>query len=80
MIHKFDRKIKTITIDKTTTRKYYGSILVEVNQIKVTQSMIEADKTIGIDLSWNHLLICLDTQKNENATYLHEAQRGLANH
>ncbi|WP_336019554.1 RNA-guided endonuclease TnpB family protein [Acinetobacter lwoffii] len=74
----FDGKIKTVTISKTATGKYYASILVETNQAKVTVSIIEADKTIGIDLGLNHLLIQSDGQKIENPKYLRQAQNGLA--
>lgn len=74
----FDGKIKTVTISKTATGKYYASILVETNQAKVTASTIEADKTIGIDLGLNHLLIQSDGQKIENPKYLRQAQNRLA--
>lgn len=74
----FDGKIKTVTISKTATGKYYASILVETNQAKVTASIIEADKTIGIDLGLNYLLIQSDGQKIENPKYLRQAQNGLA--
>ena len=74
----FNGKIKTVTISKTATGKYYASILVETNQTKVTPSTIEADKTIGIDLGLNHLLIQSDGQKIENPRYLRQAQKRLA--
>lgn len=74
----FDGKIKTVTISKTATGKYYASILVETNQTKVIASIIEADKTIGIDLGLNHLLIKSDGQKTENPKYLRQAQKRLA--
>lgn len=74
----FDGKIKTVTISKTATGKYYASILVETNQAKVTASTIEADKTIGIDLGLNHLLIQSDGQKIENPRYLRQAQNRLS--
>lgn len=74
----FDGKIKTVTISKTATGKYYASILVEVEQTQVTPSTIEADKTIGIDLGLNHLLIQSDGQKIENPRYLRQAQNRLA--
>ena len=74
----FDGKIKTVTISKTATGKYYASILVETNQAKVTASIIESDKTIGIDLGLNHLLIQSDGQKIENPKYLRQAQNRLA--
>ena len=65
-------------ISKTATGKYYASILVETNQAKVTASIIESDKTIGIDLGLNHLLIQSDGQKIENPKYLRQAQKRLA--
>jgi putative transposase len=74
----FDGKIKTVTISKTATGKYYASILVETNQAKVAASIIESDKTIGIDLGLNHLLIQSDGQKIENPKYLRQAQKRLA--
>lgn len=77
-IRQFDGKIKTVTISKTATGKYYASILVETNQAKVTASIIESDKTIGIDLGLNHLLIQSDGQKIENPKYLRQAQKRLA--
>ncbi|WP_272682409.1 IS200/IS605 family element RNA-guided endonuclease TnpB [Providencia sp. PROV120] len=74
----FDGKIKTVTISKTATGKYYASILVETNQTKVSPCPIEADKTMGIDLGLNHMLIQSDGQKIENPRYLRQAQKRLA--
>ncbi|MDH1469744.1 RNA-guided endonuclease TnpB family protein [Shewanella sp. GD03713] len=74
----FDGKIKTVTISKTATGKYYASILVETNLTKVIPSTIEANKTIGIDLGLNHLLIQSDGQKIENPRYLRQSQKRLA--
>ena len=73
----FDGKVKTVTISKTATGKYFASILVETNQTKVTPSTIEADKTIGIYLGLNHLLIKSDGQKIENPRYLRQSQKRL---
>ena len=70
----FDGKIKTVTISKTAAGKYYASILVETNQTRIVASTIEADKTIGIDLGLNHLLIQSDGQKIENPRYLRQSQ------
>ena len=66
----FEGKIKTITIRKTSTGKYYASILVE-DALKEPQKLpIEASKTIGIDLGLSCLLILDDGTKIENPNYL----------
>ncbi|NNG77446.1 IS200/IS605 family element transposase accessory protein TnpB [Acinetobacter sp. ANC 4277] len=74
----FDGKIKTVTISKSATGKYYASILVETEVNLPVPSIIEADKTIGIDLGLTHMLIQSDGDKVENPRYLKKAQKRLA--
>lgn len=74
----FDGKIKTVTISKTATGKYYASILVETEVNLPVPSIIEVDKTIGIDLGLTHMLIQSDGDKVENPRYLKKAQKRLA--
>lgn len=76
---KFNGNIKTVTISKTATGKYYASILVELVHNKVTPSTIEKDKTIGIDLGLSHLLIMSNGEKIDNPRYLKKAQNRLSN-
>jgi len=45
----FEGKIKTSTIEKTATGKYYISITVELPDIKIKQKPIKADTAVGID-------------------------------
>lgn len=70
--------IKTVTVSMTATGKYYASILVETTQRVPTPSTVEADKTIGIDLGLEHLLIMSDGEKIENPRYLKQSQNRLA--
>lgn len=70
--------IKTVTISQTATGKYYASILVETTEIIPTPTTIEADKTIGIDLGLEHLLIQSDGTKIDNPCYLKQSQNRLA--
>ncbi|SDY35353.1 RNA-guided endonuclease TnpB family protein [Acinetobacter kyonggiensis] len=74
----FDGKIKTVTISKSATGKYYASILVETEVNLPVPSIIEVDKTIGIDLGLTHMLIQSDGDKVENPRYLKKAQKRLA--
>ena len=73
----FDGKIKTVTISKTATGKYYASILVETEVNLPVPSIIEVEKTIGIDLGLTHMLIQSDGDKVENPRYLKKAQKRL---
>ena len=70
--------IKTVTISQSATGKYYASILVETTEIMPIATTIEADKTIGIDLGLEHLLIQSDGTKIDNPRYLKHSQNRLA--
>ncbi|CAD5980633.1 Putative transposase in snaA-snaB intergenic region [Planktothrix tepida] len=71
-------KIKTVTISKTSTDKYFASILCEVEGTDVKQS---GDNIIGIDLGLKDFAI---THNGENATkyanpkHLYRHQKNLA--
>lgn len=69
---KFEGKIKTITISKTPTGKYFASILVETTNALPTPQAIEPNKTIGIDLGLKDFLITSEGIKIENPKYLKE--------
>ena len=74
----FVGKIKTVTISKTATNKYYVSILVENTDILPTPTTIEPNLTLGIDLGLSHLLILSDGSKFDNPKYLANASKRLA--
>lgn len=73
----FEGIIKTCTISKTPTDKYYVSILVEDNkEIKPPKEIIE-DKIIGIDLGINHFLVTSNGTKEVNNKYLQKNQKKM---
>lgn len=74
----FDGKIKTVTISKSPTGKYYASLLVETEQEVIVPTTIQADQTIGVDMGLTHMLIQSDGHKQENPRYLRQAQQRLA--
>lgn len=67
---KFEGKIKTVTVSKTPTGKYFASILVETNDVALTPHAIELNKTIGFDLGLKDFLITSEGIKIENPKYL----------
>lgn len=73
----FDGLIKTVTVSKSATGKYYASVLVETGETAPVPSTIEPDKTIGIDLGLTHLLNLPDDVKIANPRYLNQAQMRL---
>ncbi|ELA09059.1 IS605 family transposase [Moraxella macacae 0408225] len=75
----FIGKIKTVTISKTATGKYYASILVESDEITPTPTIIEPERTLGIDLGIHHLLNLSDGTKFDNPKHLTKSSKKLAN-
>ena len=66
----FDGKIKSCTISRTTTGKYFVSVLVEEN----IQELRQNNNVIGFDLGISDLLITSDGEvvNNEKLTYQYE--------
>jgi putative transposase len=78
----FDRpiegKVKTVTISKTPTDKYFASILCEV-EAEVNQ--LKSDKVLGIDLGLKDFAIVHDGEqvtKHSNPKYLKRHEKNLA--
>ncbi len=67
---KFEGKIKTVTISKTPTGKYFASVLVEEVGILPKKPELTPNKTIGMDLGLSHFVITSDGIKVENPKYL----------
>lgn len=74
----FVGNIKTVTINKTATGKYYASVLVENTDTLPTPTTVEPNLTVGIDLGINHLLNLSDGSKFDNPKYLANAGKRLA--
>jgi putative transposase len=71
-------KVKTVTISKTPTDKYFASILCEV-EAEVNQ--LSGDKVLGIDLGLKDFAIVHDGEqvtKHSNPKYLKRHEKNLA--
>ena len=66
----FEGKIKTVTISKTKTGKYFASILVEEPIEKPVKPNINFNNSIGIDLGIKDFIILDNGEKVNNPKYL----------
>lgn len=74
---KFVGDIKTVTVSKTTTNKYFVSILVD-NKIDLPKKKKVKQKTaVGIDLGIKTLAVLSDGTVFENKKYLRNSKRNL---
>jgi putative transposase len=74
----FEGNIKTVTISKTTTGKYYASILVD-NSIPLPEKIeVLKEGSIGIDVGLKHFAVQSNGAKVENPKYLHNSLKRLA--
>lgn len=69
----FDGEIKSTTISKSPSGKYYISILVETEISKLPQT---ANK-IGIDFGLSEFAVCSDGNRYENPKYLRKSEQRL---
>ncbi|PSF33074.1 transposase [Aphanothece hegewaldii CCALA 016] len=79
-IHRlFDGQLKTVTITKTPTGKYYASLLFDTEQ--ETPELVVTGKTIGIDLGLKDFCITHDGQKTSkfaNPRHIKKHEKNLA--
>ncbi|MFA5586708.1 MAG: RNA-guided endonuclease TnpB family protein, partial [Saccharofermentanales bacterium] len=66
----FKGDVKTITVSKSVTNKYYISILVDNKKEKPEKKPIKLETTVGIDLGIKDLAITSDGKKFENQDFL----------
>jgi len=74
---KFEGIIRTCTISKTPTNKYFISILVELNQNLPIKPKVLEDTTIGIDLGIKDFYITSNGDKVKNPKYLRQSEMRL---
>ena len=74
---KFIGKIKTCTVSRTPTNKYFISILVENDQSLPGKSSIKEEFTIGLDLGIKHFAILSNGEKIENPHFLQKTIKKL---
>ncbi|MBR0233108.1 MAG: transposase, partial [Synergistaceae bacterium] len=68
-------KIKSVTIEKTPTEKYYASILVE-NENQVQE--VELEKFIGLDFSMHDLYVTSEGEKANYPRFFRKNERKLS--
>lgn len=74
---KFEGKVKTCTISKTPTNKYFISILVEIPGGNKPKHKINEKTTIGIDLGIKDFAILSNGTKIANPKYLRSSEKRL---
>jgi putative transposase len=69
----FSGDIKTVTIKKVPSGKYFVSILVENHELLPVVAAIESEKTIGIDMGLTHYLIDSTGKKMDHPSCLRQS-------
>lgn len=73
----FKGEIKTVTVSKTVTNKYFVSILVDTKQELPIKKQISESTSVGLDLGIKDFVITSDGKKFENKDFFKSAQRQL---
>lgn len=73
----FEGKIKTVTISKTSTGKYYASILVDDGKELPTKQPLNKEAAVGLDLGLKHFLIDSSGTKIDNPKFLRKSEERL---
>lgn len=66
----FNGEIRQATVSKTTTGRYFISILVQTHEPTPQKAKLSKDTTVGIDLGLKHFAILSDGRKIENPRFL----------
>ena len=69
-------KLKSITLSRTVTGKYYASLLIE-DGVETPSSLQEVDTVLGVDMGLTHLAIDSEGNKTANPRFLKRAQSNL---
>jgi putative transposase len=73
----FEGELKTATVSKSSTGKYYISILVENNEGLPTKQVFSALTTVGIDVGIKDFAVLSTGEKIENPKYLKNSLKRL---
>ena len=78
VLHRFCKgKIKSVTVNRTPTNKYFVSILTEQNP-EIIEKDITQEKVLGIDMSYKELAVYSDSTKAKYPMYYRKVQKKLA--
>jgi putative transposase len=75
---RFEGKIKTVTVRRKPSGKYFVSILVDEKKESVKPAPVIPEQTVGIDLGLIHLLIDSEGNKTDNPRFLKASLTKLA--
>ena len=75
---RFEGEIKTVTISKVPSGKYYVSILVEDGKELPTKSKLERSNAVGIDMGLKDFVVTSDGDKIANPKFLRKSEERLA--
>ena len=75
---KFNGTVKTVTISKTPSGKYFASVLVDTAVQELPTSAIDGDTSLGIDLGIKTLAVCSDGRTFENPKNLQGSLKRLS--
>lgn len=78
-IHRpLEGKLKSITLSRSRTGKYYASLLFELPETKKTPPQhLDASQVMGLDMGLTHLLIQSDGHKEANPRFLKRARLNM---
>ncbi len=74
----FSGKIKTVTIKRSPSGKYFASVLVDDGISDPVPTVIETENTVGLDVGLNHMLIDSQGNKIDNPRFLKNSLHRLA--
>ena len=73
----FKGEIKTVTVSKSITNKYYVSILVDTGELKPIKKKIKENTSVGLDLGIKDFCITSDGKKFENKDFFKSSMKKL---
>jgi len=73
---KYSGNIKTVTVSRTPTNKYFVSVLTD-NHIEIPEPIQNSKNTVGIDLGIKSFIVTSDGQKYDNPLYLRKSMDRL---
>lgn len=74
----FTGRVKTVTVKRTPSGKYYASVLVDDGQQAPEPSAVQDQTTLGIDVGISHFAIDSNGDKTDNPRHLKRSLKKLA--
>lgn len=74
---KFEGNLKTVTLSRTGTNKYYVSLLIDDGKSLPKKQIYSENTTIGVDIGLTHFAILSNGEKIEHPKYLKKSEQKL---